>query len=35
LVLQGRARPYHANQLGLQAAMEITERPILANEIRV
>jgi hypothetical protein len=35
LVLQGRARPDHANQLGLQAAMEITERPILVNEIRV
>ena len=35
LVLQGRARPYHAKQLALQAAMEITERPILANEIRV
>jgi hypothetical protein len=35
LVLQGRARSYHAKQLALQAAMEITERPILANEIRV
>ena len=35
LVLQGRVRPYHAKQLALQAAMEITERPILANEIRV
>jgi hypothetical protein len=29
------ARPYHAKQLAPQAAMEITERPILANEIRV
>ena len=35
LVLQGRARTYHDKQLALQAAMEITERPILANEIRV
>jgi hypothetical protein len=35
LVLQGRARPYHAKRLAQQAAMEITERPILANEIRV
>jgi len=35
LVLQGRARTYHAKQLAQQAAMEITERPILANEIRV
>jgi hypothetical protein len=35
LVLQGRARSYHAKQLALQATMEITERPILANEIRV
>ena len=30
-----RAGPYHAKQLALQAAMEITKRPILANEIRV
>jgi hypothetical protein len=35
LVLQGRARTYHDKQLAQQAAMEITERPILANEIRV
>jgi hypothetical protein len=35
LVLQGRARPYHGKQLAPQAAMEITERPILAIEIRV
>jgi len=35
LVLQGRARTYHAKQLAQQAAMEITERSILANEIRV
>jgi hypothetical protein len=35
LMLQGRARTYHAKQLALQAAREITERPILANEIRV
>jgi hypothetical protein len=35
LVLQGRARTYHDKQLALEAAMEITERPILANEIRV
>ena len=35
LVLQGRARSHHDKQLAQQAAMEITERPILANEIRV
>jgi hypothetical protein len=35
LVLQGRCRTYHAKQLVLQAVMEVTELPILANEIRV
>lgn len=35
LVLQGRTRTYHAKQLAQHAVMEITELPILANEIRV
>ena len=35
LVLQGRARTHHAKQIALQAVVEITELPILANEIRV
>jgi hypothetical protein len=35
LVLQGRSRTYHAKQLVQQAVMEISELPILANEIRV
>jgi len=34
-VLQGRTRTYHAKQLAQHAVMEITELPILANEIRV
>jgi hypothetical protein len=35
LVLQGRALTHHAKQLALQAAMESSELPILANEILV
>jgi osmotically-inducible protein OsmY len=35
LVLQGRTRTHHAKQIALQAVLEITELPILANEIRV
>jgi hypothetical protein len=35
LVLQGRCRTYHAKQLVLQAVMEVTDVPILANEITV
>lgn len=35
LVLQGRAATYHAKQLAQHAAMELSDRPILANEIEV
>jgi hypothetical protein len=35
LVLQGRTLTHHAKQLALQAAMESSELPILANEILV
>jgi hypothetical protein len=35
LVLQGRTRTHHAKQIALQAVLDITELPILANEIRV
>jgi len=35
VVLQGYCRPYHAKQLVLQAVLDVTELPILANEIRV
>ena len=35
LVLQGRCRTYHAKQLVLQAVLDVTELPILANEIWV
>jgi hypothetical protein len=35
LALQGRSRTHHARQLVLQAALELTHLPILANEIRV
>lgn len=35
LAIQGRSRTQHARQLAQQAAMEITELPIVANEIRV
>jgi hypothetical protein len=35
IILQGRSRTYHAKQLALQAVMEATELPIVANEIVV
>ena len=35
LVLRGRTRTHHAKQLVLQAAMESSELPILAADIRV
>lgn len=35
LILQGRAGTYHAKQLAQHAAMEVSESPILANEIEV
>jgi len=35
LVLQGRCRTDHAKELVPQAVMEVTEVPILANEITV
>ena len=35
LVLRGRATTYHAKQLAQHAAMELSEHPILANEIDV
>ncbi len=35
LVLRGRCRSYHAKQLALHAATEMTDLPILSNEIRV
>jgi osmotically-inducible protein OsmY len=35
VVLRGRTQTHHAKQLALQAAMESSELPILANEIRV
>ena len=35
LILQGRAFTYHAKQLAQHAAMELSEYPILANEIEV
>ncbi len=35
LALQGRSRSHHVRQLAQQAAMELTELPIVANEIRV
>jgi hypothetical protein len=35
LILQGRATTYHAKQLAQHAAMELSEFPILANEIEV
>ena len=34
-VLQGRTRTYHAKQLAQHALMEISELPILANDIEV
>jgi hypothetical protein len=35
LILQGRAMTYHAKQLAQHAAMELSDYPILANEIEV
>jgi hypothetical protein len=35
LILQGRATTYHAKQLAQHAAMELADRPILANDIEV
>ncbi len=35
VVLRGSARTYHAKQLAQHLVMELTELPILANEIEV
>jgi hypothetical protein len=35
LILQGCVATYYAKQLAQQAAMEVSELPILANEIEV
>ena len=35
IILQGRAGTYHAKQLAQHAAMELTNLPILANDIEV
>lgn len=35
VVLQGRTATYHLKQLAQHAAMELSEYPILANEIEV
>ncbi len=35
VVLYGNARTYHAKQLAQHLVMEITDLPILANEIEV
>jgi hypothetical protein len=35
IILRGRSRTYHAKQLALQAVMEATDLPIVANEIEV
>jgi hypothetical protein len=35
LILQGKASTYHAKQLAQHAIMEVTQLPILANEIEV
>ena len=35
LVLRGRAYTYHAKQLAQHAVLELSELPILANEIKV
>jgi hypothetical protein len=35
LVLRGRARTYYAKQLAQHAVMEVSDFPILANEIEV
>jgi hypothetical protein len=35
LVLQGRTATYHAKQLAQHAAMDLSGRPIVANDIEV
>lgn len=35
LILRGRSETYHAKQVAQHAAMELTDVPILANEIEV
>ena len=35
LILQGRTATYHAKQMAQHIAMEVTDLPILANEILV
>lgn len=35
MVLQGQASSYHVKQLAQHAAMELSESPILANDIEV
>jgi hypothetical protein len=35
IILRGRSRTQHAKQLVLQAVIEATDLPILANEIEV
>ncbi|MCC6418126.1 MAG: hypothetical protein IT429_07725 [Gemmataceae bacterium] len=35
VILQGWTATYHAKQLAQHAAMEVTDRPILANRIEV
>jgi hypothetical protein len=35
VVVRGRAQSYHAKQLAQKAVMEMTDLPILANEIEV
>jgi hypothetical protein len=35
LLLQGRAPTYHAKQLAQHAVMELSQHPILANDIEV
>jgi hypothetical protein len=35
IIIQGRSATYHAKQLATHAAMELSDLPILANEIEV
>jgi hypothetical protein len=35
IILRGRSRTYYAKQLALQAVMEATDLPVVANEIEV
>jgi hypothetical protein len=35
LILRGRSHTYYAKQLALQALLEATDQPILANDIEV